>query len=137
MLGDKLFEAQGKVTSQRVLPGGDFRYVQMETTVEEQGSGLGLQISNMGTYTIYERVGGQLYGAGQGIMMTTDGESAIWNGHGVGRPTGDGLGLSIRFSIAFQAPVDGKLARLNSVLVVGEHEVDAQGNTKTTMHEWK
>jgi hypothetical protein len=54
----------------------------------------------MGTFTAFERVPGQMYAEGQGIIMTADGESAIWNGHGVGHPNGDGMGVSIRYSIA-------------------------------------
>jgi hypothetical protein len=42
-----------------------------------------------------------------------------------------------RFSIAYQAGPSGKLARLNQVLVIGEHEVDDDGNTKTGFWEWK
>jgi hypothetical protein len=47
------------------------------------------------------------------------------------------MATSIRFSIAFQAGSDGSLARLNHILVIGEHDVDSQGNTKTTFWEWK
>jgi hypothetical protein len=137
MQGDKISEMRGKVTSQRILPGGDFRYVQMEVNIQEQGPVFGADVTEMGTYTVLERVGGQLYGEGQGIWMTADGDSAIWKGHGVGKPTGSGMGMSFRYSAAFQAAADGKLARLNNVLVIGEHEVDAEGNTHTTCWEWK
>ncbi|MSQ11667.1 MAG: hypothetical protein EXR48_03060 [Dehalococcoidia bacterium] len=68
--------------------------------------------------------------------MAKNGESAIWNGHGVGRPTGEGMGISMRFSIAVQAGA-GKLAPLNGVLVVGEHDSDAEGNIHTQTWEWK
>ena len=137
MLGDKIGDSQGKVTGQRVLPGEDYRYVQMEVTVQEQGAFFGLPGMNMGTYTAYERVPGQLYGTGQGILATEDGETAIWTGHGVGKMTGQGMGMSFRFSLGIQAGPSGKLARLNQVLVIGEHEVDADGNTKTSIWEWK
>jgi hypothetical protein len=137
MQGEQIADMRGKVTGQRVLPGGDFRYVQMEVSVQEAGRVFGTEVTEMVTYTIKERVGGQLFGEGQGIWMTADGESAIYNGHGVGRPTGDGMAMSIRFSLAFQAAPGTKLERLNNVLVIGEHEVDAEGNTSSICWEWK
>lgn len=137
MLGEKIQESRGKVTGQRFLQGGDYRYLKMEVTIQEAGTLFGQDATNMGTYAVYERVPGQLYGEGQGLVATNDGESAIWNGHGVGRMVGDGMAMSFRYAIAFQAPASGKLSRLNGVLVIGEHEVDAGGNTHTTGWEWK
>jgi hypothetical protein len=80
---------------------------------------------------------GQLYGEGRGIVITDSGESAIWNGHGVGAATGKGLGMKFAASVAFQAPATGKLARLNNVLVLVEHVVKADGSARSTLHEWK
>jgi hypothetical protein len=137
MLGEQISETAGKVTGTRMLPGDDYRYLKMEVTIQEAGRIFGIDGSNMGTYTAFERVPGQIYGEGQGIIMTSSGESAIWRGHGVGRMTGEGMGMSFRYSVAYQAPTSGQLSRLNGVLVIGEHEIDADGNTKTTAWEWK
>lgn len=136
MLGEKVAEERGKVTGTRMLPGGDYRYLKVEMTFQGAGKMLGSDHTNIGTYTAFERVPGQLYGEGHGIVMTADGQSAIWNGHGIGRMTGRGMAMSFRFSVAYQAG-QGKLARLNQVLVIGEHEVDENGNTHTTYWEWK
>ena len=137
MLGEQVGETTGKVTGTRVLPGDDYRYIKMEITVQESGTMCGVQGMNIGTYTIFERVPGQIYGEGQGIFEGA-GQGAIWNGHAVGRPgSSGGMSVSVRFSIAFQAGPEGPLSRLNNVLVMGEHEVDADGNTKTTFWEWK
>ncbi len=137
MLGDKIGETSGKVVGRRVLPGDDYRFVKMEMTIEEAGSYFGIQGMNAGTYVAFERVPGQMYGEGHGVIALSNGETAIWNGHGVGRMTGDGMALSFRYSIAVQAGAGTTLARLNEVLVVGEHDVDAAGNTRTTAYEWK
>jgi hypothetical protein len=137
MLGEKIGEGNGQVTGQRVVPGTDFRHVRMEVTIQEQGTIAGVDATNIGTYTVYERVPGQLYGEGQGLILLSNGDEAIWNGHGIGRPTGEGLAMNIRFSLAVQAGESGKLAALNSVLVIGEHDVSADGKTHTTMFEWK
>jgi len=137
MLGDQIGEYSGRVTGTRVLPGDDYRYVKMEVSFQQSGQVYGAQSEDYGTYTVFERVPGQLYLEGQGFTGTADGEGAIWNGHGVGKLTGQGMAMSFRFSIAFQAGESGKLARLKDVLVIGEHEVDASGNTKTKLWEWK
>jgi hypothetical protein len=133
VLGEKLGEEQGKVTGRRVLP-GDGRYVKMEVTIETQATILGVGAMNLGTYEVYERIPGQLYGEGQGVLMTADGEGAIWNGAGVGRVDGDGT-MTIAAAISFQTS-SRKLDRLNKVLVLVEHSTDMAGNARSTLHEW-
>jgi hypothetical protein len=78
MLGNKLWEGGGRTVGTRVLPGDDFRYVKLEVSIEGPGKLLGMDATNMGTFTAFERVPGQMYAEGQGIIMTADGESAIW-----------------------------------------------------------
>jgi hypothetical protein len=70
------------------------------------------------------------------MIRTPDGEGAIWNGHGVGTPTPDG-GVKFAASVAYQAGTQGKLARLNHVLVVVEHTASGDGSVKATFTEWK
>jgi hypothetical protein len=89
---------------------------------------------NTGTYTVYERVPGQMYGAGQGIFQTTDGQGAIWNGGGVGRGAGNGA-IAFAAAVVIQAGL-GALERLNSMLVLVEHRMDMQGNAESTLHDW-
>src|SRR5688572_21305742 len=107
MLGEKIGEEHGKVTTRRILPGDDFRYVKMEISFETEATVYGLQAMNMGTYTVFERIEGQTYGEGQGILMTADGQGAIWKGHGVGRMEGSTMVFAA--AIAFQAPLEGTL----------------------------
>lgn len=136
MLGEKLGELTGRVIGTRVLPGDDYRYVKMEISVQQSGRVCGVDVTDIGTYTIFERVPGQVYGEGRGIMHSAEGEGAIWNGHGISK-MGPGMAAHIAFSMGLQAGPSGKLSRLKDVLVVGEHDVDADGNTKTTLWEWK
>ena len=133
MLGEKLGEEEGRVTTRRVLPSGDPKYLRMEISFETSGTILGKQGQNIGTYEIFERVPGQIYGEGQGIIMFSDGNSAIWNGHGVGRGTADG-GVAFAASITFQAS-EG-LSRLNEMLVLVEHHAHGDGRAHSTLYEW-
>ncbi len=139
MLGDKVWEATGKVTGTRVLPGDDYRYVKVETSIEYAGKMLGKDGGGMGTFVAFERVPGQMYAEGQGIVGTADGEGAIWNGHGVGHMGGDagGMTMSIRYSVAYQANPSGALAALNGALIVGEFETKSDGTFTDVAWLWK
>ena len=136
MVGDKIGEASGKVIGTRILPGEGGRYVKMEITFQTQATYLGQKGTDMGTYVAYERIPGQVYGEGQGIFMTEDGEGVIWSGMGVGTPTGKGMGMKWSAAATYQTN-SKKLARLNGVVGMVEHETDARGNAKVRVWEWK
>ena len=90
----------------------------------------------MGTYRSVARAEGMLHGEGQGVTMTKDGEMASWTGQGVGRFMGRGEAVSFRGALYYQT-ASSKLARLNSIVVVFEFEVDENGNTHAKLWEWK
>ena len=134
MLGEKIGEISGKVTMQRVLAnlGG---YPKMETSFQASGSVLGTTVKDTGTYSTVFRADGTQYGEGQGVMITKDGKTATWTGHGVGAMKKDGT-ATYRGAIYFQT-MPAKLSRLNKVAVLFEYEVDAEGNTHSEYWEWK
>jgi hypothetical protein len=76
MLGDKIGETSGKITSQRVLPnlGGGPK---TESSFQAKGSLLGVNLKETGTYWTAVRSDGTLYGEGQG----GDGNPGRENGH--------------------------------------------------------
>ncbi|HLB71758.1 MAG: hypothetical protein OIN88_07005 [Candidatus Methanoperedens sp.] len=127
-------ETQGKITGNRVLP-SDGQAPKVESSFQDSGKILGVEITNIGTYWSIVR-GGGLYGEGQGIIMTRDGEMAYWTGQGVGRFTGRGSASIWRGSLFYQTSSQ-KLAHLNSIAVVFEYEVDENGNTHDKLWEWK
>jgi hypothetical protein len=134
MLGDKIGEESGKVTSQRALPnpGGAPK---METSFQVTGTLLGVNHKTTGTYYSMMRPDGTLFGEGQGIVMSNEGDMATWVGQGVATIKKDGS-VSYRGAIYYQTSAT-KWARLNSVAAVFEYEVDAQGNTRAQTWEWK
>lgn len=134
MLGEMIGETQGKITGNRVLP-SDGQAPKVESSFQDSGKILGVEITDIGTYWSIVR-GGGLYGEGQGIIMTRDGEMAYWTGQGVGRFTGRGSASIWRGSLFYQTSSQ-KLARLNSIAVVFEYEVDENGNTHDKLWEWK
>ena len=135
MQGEPIGEIAGKITGQRVLP-PEAGIMKVETSFQGSGKLLGVELMEIGSYWSTMRPGGILYGEGQGILMSKDGDSATWVGAGVGKPTGRGMGASYRGSVYFQT-TSQKLARLNSTCVVFEYEVDENGGTKSKMWEWK
>ena len=134
MFGEKIGEASGKITSQRVLSnlGGGPK---MESSFQATGSLLGVNFRETGTYWTIVRPDGTLYGEGQGVIMTKDGKMATWTGHGVGTTKKDGT-ASYRGAIYYQT-MPPKWSRLNKVAVLFEYEVDANGNTHSEYWEWK
>jgi hypothetical protein len=134
MLGEKIGETSGKITMQRVLPnlGG---YPKMETSFQANGSLLGTNVKDTGTYRTVVRPDGTQYGEGQGVMMTKDGKVATWTGHGVGVTKKDGT-ATYRGALYFQT-MPPKLSPLNKVAVLFEYAVDAEGNTHSDYWEWK
>jgi hypothetical protein len=135
MLGEKLSEFTAKVTSSRVLR-NEGAGVEIETSFQGTGKLLGVDTIEMGTYRSVMRPSGHMYGEGQGVSMGKDGDVAQWRGSGIGKPTGKGAAVSYRYTVSYQS-ASGKLARLNGVLLVGEWEVDENGNGKGAAWEWK
>jgi hypothetical protein len=132
MLGEKISEEAGKVTGQRVLAGDAPR---MEVSFQATGKQLGVDVTDTGTYIAVVRPNGTLFGEGQGIQMTKDGDTILWQGNGVGRFNANG-GVSWRGAIYYQTQSQ-KFARLNGVAGIFESETDAAGNTKASVFEWR
>jgi hypothetical protein len=134
MLGELIGEGRGRVTTQRVLPnpGGGPK---METSFQSTGSLLGVNGSETGTYVAVARPDGTLFGEGQGITMSSDGDVLTWVGQGVGTIQKDGA-VSYRGAVYCQT-TSPKWVRLNRLAVLFEYEVDAEGNTRSQLFEWK
>lgn len=134
MQGEKISEQSGKVTLQRVLPnpGGPAK---MEISFQANTTLLGVKAKETGTYCSVTRPDGTLYGEGQGIVMGEEGNLATWVGQGVGTIKKDGS-VSYRGAVYYQSS-SAKWSRLNSVAAIFEHEVDAQGNIRSQLWEWK
>jgi len=67
--------------------------------------------------------------------MGKGGELATWMGQGVGTIKKDGA-VSYRGAVYYQS-ASPAWTRLNSVAAIFEYEVDAQGNTRAQLWEWK
>ncbi len=136
-LGEQLGEASGRIIGTRVLASeGEGQQVKVEVSFQGRGNVLGEEITDFGTYWNIVRPGGVLYGEGDTLWLTNDGESVQWSGFGVGRPTG--APPAGHFAVCGSVQTESqRLARLNSVATVVEHDVDQEGNYHWTLWEWK
>jgi hypothetical protein len=134
MQGEKVGEESGKVTSQRVLPnpGG---VPKMETSFQADGKLAGVEMRDVATYSSAMRPDGTMFGEGNGLIMGKGGELCSWSGSGIGAFTKEG-GISFRGAIYYQSSA-GKWQRLNGIAGIFEFDVDAQGNTRGQIWEWK
>lgn len=135
-LGEKVGEFRGKITGQRMLPPEGSR-PQFETSVEIRGTILGVASTLVATYGSVLRPDGRLYGEnpGQGVLMTGDGDTALFRGTGLGRCTGSGAAVSFR-GAAYWETTSQRLARLNQAAHVFEWDVDENGEARLTLWEW-
>ena len=134
MLGELVGEEKGKISGYRVIPskGGGQR---VEISFQAHGKMLGIEHRDLGTYWSVVQPNGFLYGEGQGVVMTKDGDRATWVAQGAGRFKPGG-GVIWRGAVYYQT-ASPKLARLNGIAVVFEYETDAHDNTSAKYWEWK
>ena len=136
-LGDQIGEASGRITGTRVItPSGTQQQVRIEASFQGSGTLLGQNITDIGTYWQTARPGGVLYGEGDVLYITADGQSAHWRGFGVGRPTG--VFPAGHFAVCGSVETDSQaLGRLNEIATVTEYDVDQEGNYRYTFWEWR
>lgn len=134
MLGERIGDELGKVTMQRILP-NPTGAPKMEITFKASGRILGVEYTDTGTYCAVLRPDGCFFGEGQGVLMGKDGEVATWTGQGIGRAAKSGA-TSYRGCVYYQTSSE-KWLKLNSTAAMYEYEVDADGNTRCQLFEWK
>ena len=135
-LGEQLGELSGKIPGTRVLTPVGGEPPRIEVTFQGTGTMLGAEVSEVCTYWQSARAGGVLYGEGDILWITNEGEIAYWRGFGVGRPTGSFP--AGHFAACGSAQTDSeKLGHLNSVSTVGEYDVDQDGNYRWKVWEWQ
>ena len=135
-VGDKIGEASGRVTGTRVITPSGTQQVRLEVSFQGSGTLLGQDITDIGTYWQTLKPGGVLYGEGDVLYLTADGQSAHWKGFGVGRPTG--AFPAGHFAVCGSFETDSQaFGRLNEVATVTEYDVDQEGDYRYTFWEWR
>lgn len=132
MLGNQIGETKGKRLVRRVI---SVNPPTAEVSFEDAGHILGTKTTGMGTYTSIVRPDGSIFGHGQGMTMTDDGETVTWTGTGLGK-FGPGGSVSYR-GMLFLQTTSTKLAAVNNCCAPFEYDVDPSGQTTSKMWEWK
>jgi hypothetical protein len=132
MLGNKIGESKGKRIVRRILSTDP---PTAEVSFEDSGTLGGVATTGSGTYTSVIRPDGSIFGQGQGLIITADGESILWTGTGLGK-FGAGGAVSYRGMLFYQT-ASQKLASLNNSCGAFEFETDPSGATTSAVWEWK
>jgi len=126
-----------KLIGQRVVSTANGITPQIEYTNIENGTIKGVgNVTNLQTWTDTSRSPRIIYGVGQGVITTADGQDmATWIGYGIGRSNINGT-ITYHDIILFNTNSTGKLAFLKNL--EGLHIAEADGNKRTTkIYEWK
>ena len=126
-----------KVIGQRVVSTANGITPQIEYTNIENGTIKGVgNVTNLQTWTDTSRSPTIIYGVGQGVITTADGQDmATWIGYGIGRSNINGT-ITYHDIILFNTNSTGRLAFLKNI--EGLHIAEADGNKRTTkIYEWK
>jgi hypothetical protein len=135
-LGDQIGQASGRVTGTRVITPSAGQPPRIEVSFQGSGTVPGQDVTNIATYSQTLRSGGILYGEGDALYITSDGQSAHWRGFGVGRPTGPFP--AGHFAVCGSTQTESQaLSRLNEIATVLEYDVDQEGNYRYTFWEWR
>jgi hypothetical protein len=126
-----------KLIGQRVVSTANGITPQIEYTNIENGTIKGVgNVTNLQTWTDTSRSPRIIYGVGQGVITTADGQDmATWIGYGMGRSNINGT-TTYHDIILFNTNSTGRLAFLKNI--EGLHIAEADGNKRTTkIYEWK
>jgi hypothetical protein len=126
-----------KLIGQRVVSTANGITPQIEYTNIENGTIKGVgSVTNLQTWTDTSRSPRIIYGVGQGVITTADGQDmATWIGYGIGKSNINGT-TTYHDIILFNTNSTGRLAFLKNL--EGLHIAEADGNKRTTkIYEWK
>src|SRR2546428_5198428 len=110
MLGEKIGESTGRITTQRVLP-PDAAGMKIEVSFQSTGRLLAQDATEAGTYSSTPRPGGAMYGEGHGILTLNNGELCTWQASRIGQPKANRTGIPIPGCVYYQT-TSAQLSRL-------------------------
>ncbi len=133
MIGEKIGEETSKTMGRRVLSVDGNPVI--ESSAHGSGTLLGVAYDTDMTYTAKLQPDGSLVGEGIGVLMGKGGETATFTAQGVGKLTASG-GVSWRGSL-YHRSSHSRWSRLNTIVAMFEYEVDAAGDGKGFVQEWR
>lgn len=137
MLGDLIYEANGKVIGQRILAVEP--RIKVENTILLDGCIRGtVNITDIGTFTNTITESTIYHSQGHGLMTTQDGREIVkWTAQGIQELIKENNKSLFRGSAFYFTVSKGKLAFLNNKMTIFESEVDNTGSVLNKEWEWK
>jgi hypothetical protein len=133
-LGELVLEDSGQITGIRVLS-TDASGTTLELNLQLSGTIRGIGQNTLWTYTMLQRPDGSLYGQGNGVLTTVNGDVIHLIGSGSGKANPGG---TVRFcTMLHPHGATGQNADLNAIGLAGEYEVAADGTATNKCWEWK
>ena len=133
-LGQLVLEDSGQITGIRVLS-TDASGTTLELNLQLSGTIRGVGENTLWTYTMLQRPDGSLYGQGNGVLTTVNGDVIHLIGSGSGKANPGG---TVRFcTMLHPHGATGQNADLNAIGLAGEYEVAADGTATNKCWEWK
>jgi len=133
-LGQLVLEDSGQITGIRVLS-TDASGTTLELNLQLSGTIRGVGQNTLWTYTMLQRPDGSLYGQGNGVLTTDNGDVIHLIGSGSGKANPGG---TVRFcTMLHPHGATGQNADLNAIGLAGEYEVAADGTATNKCWEWK
>ncbi|MGD1838351.1 MAG: hypothetical protein ACPKPY_09895 [Nitrososphaeraceae archaeon] len=134
MLGDLIYEGQGRITSKRVLDinGPKIEYSNLGNGTFKEN----IEVTEMWTARSITLSDNKIYGEGSGIYVAKDGNEQIKaKVYGVGSVSPG----KIRYvsGLHFISSATGELSFLNNLFGVNEYEQNDSGNYSHKIWEWK
>ena len=133
-LGELVLEDSGQITGIRVLS-TDASGTTLAVNLQLSGTIRGVGENTLWTYTMLQRPDGSLYGQGNGVLTTVNGDVIHLIGSGSGKANPGG---TVRFcTMLHPHGATGQNAALNAIGLAGEYEVAADGTATNLLWEWK
>lgn len=130
MLGDLIYEERGKITSTRVL---DTKEKRVEHSAKGEGRFKNIKTTEIDTFWAIPVGKNRVYGEGQGIIYSNNGEIVTVRGYGIGKT--DESGKTSFKGMNFYKSNSPELTFINNVIGAFEFEADETGNYQVKVWE--
>ncbi|MGD1837812.1 MAG: hypothetical protein ACPKPY_07115 [Nitrososphaeraceae archaeon] len=131
MLGDLIYEGQGRITGSRILNAEENK---IEYTLIEEGKFKDIPVHVIATFWTIPAGKNTVHSESQAIITTKDSvETATYKAYGIGRYSESG-GTSFRGTVFYKTTIV-KLSFLNNMIYVFEAESD-KNNHSAKIWEW-
>jgi hypothetical protein len=124
MTKEPIGEFTGKIIGTRVIAGECCPKI--ESTFKETGKIFDVDVTDIGTFWSVFKENGGMYGEGQGIITTDNGDVVTWRGCGTGKMKGKGAEY---IASIFYHTSSKTFERLNNIMGIAKFSIDEEGNT--------